>query len=238
MRRARVFLAGPAAPGEEVALPEAARRHLVQVLRLRPGDRLSGGAPDGVEWELELLSAESARVIGGRRPDVEPRAAVTLALAAPRGGRMDWVVEKAVEIGVGAIQPLLAERSALGEPGTGRQERWGRLAEAAARQSRRLVVPEVRAPTSLLEAVQAAPCPCLIAHPAGGASVAEAVAAGPSSDGVLVAVGPEGGWTEGELASAVAAGAVPVGLGPRILRVETAALVMLTLALAALGELS
>ena len=232
-----MFLPAPTAPGAEVALPEASRRHLLRVLRLQPGARLSGVTPDGVEWELELISGESARVIGGRRPEVEPDAAVTLALAVPRGGRMDWVVEKAVEIGASAIQPLLAERSPSGEPGLGRHERWGRLAEAAARQSRRVVVPQVRAPVSLGEAVRSASGPCLLAHPGDGVSVAEALAAAPTSAGALLAVGPEGGWTDAEVEAALSAGAVAVRLGPRILRVETAAMVMLTLAMAALGDL-
>ncbi len=238
MTRARVFLTAPAAAGDEVVLPHAVRRHLSRVLRLKPGDRLAGITPDGVEWELELISGEAARVIGGARPAVEPRAAVTLALAVPRGGRMDWVVEKAVEIGACAIQPLLAERSPAAEPGTGRHERWGRLAEAAARQSRRLVVPEVRTPVSLVEAVRAASGPCLLAHPGEGVSVADALSGQEPTSEVLLAVGPEGGWTEAEAAAALAGGAVAVGLGPRILRVETAALVMLALALAALGDLA
>jgi 16S rRNA (uracil1498-N3)-methyltransferase len=240
----RVFLEGPASPGGEVRLPEASRHHLLRVRRLRPGDRLSGVTPDGLELELELLppagtGALVARVLGARRRAVEPGVAVTLALAVARGPRMDWVVEKAVEIGAAAILPLVAERSARGaEIGAGRLERWRRLARSAAAQSGRVAVPPVLPPRRLEEAVRAAEGPCLLAHPDPAAPpVAGALAAGARPARVLVAVGPEGGWTEAEVAAAEAAGARRVGLGPRVLRVETAALVLLTLVLQALGEL-
>ena len=238
MRRPRIFLAGGATPGDQVAVPADARHHLARVLRLRAGDRLIGVTPDGVELELEWVSAEAARVLAARRPEVEARAAVTLALCIPKGARMDWAVEKAVEMGAAAIQPLVAERSPVTEAGSERALRWARLAEAAARQSRRVTVPPVLSPLPLEEAVRAAPGPCLITHPEGGVSVSEALAGPALPERVLVAVGPEGGWTEREVASAVGAGARRVRLGPRILRVETAALVVLTLALAALGELA
>lgn len=238
VRRSRVFLTGPAEPGEQVSLPEEARHHLTRVLRLGPGDRLTGVTPDGVELDLELLSGEQARVMSAERPQVEPRVAVSLGFCVPKGGRMDWVVEKAVELGAAALQPLVAERSSAVEAGQERTRRWQRLAEAAARQSRRLVVPEVRSPLPLVQAVQNGPGACLIAHPVGGVPIAEALAGPAPLRGLLLAIGPEGGWTPDEVAQAVAAGARCVQLGPRILRVETAALVALTLALAGLGELA
>lgn len=227
MRRPRVFL--PTAPesGERLALPAVDARHLGRVLRLQPGAALTGVAPDGREFELRWAGHGAARVVGvlpGAAPERSP--AVTLALAVPAAGRMDWVVEKAVEIGAAAIQPLLAERGIPGaRVGGGHPARWERLARAAAAQSGRRTVPAVLPPGELAPVLRAFQGEKLVAQP--GAAPLPDAPVGPA----LVAVGPEGGWTGGELATARAAGARLWGLGPTTLRVETAGLVALTLLL-------
>jgi len=234
-----VFLEGLAPPGGVLALPETARRHLGTVLRLGAGAALIGVAPDGTEWDLEWVGDGRARVLAVRAtaPAPEPETDVTLAVAVPRGERMDWLIEKAVEIGAAAILPLLAERSApAGHVGAGRPARWERLARAAAEQSGRRRIPPVLPACGLAQALAGVAGSRLLAHP-GPAGAPGGLALAPRPSGVLIAIGPEGGWSEGEVSAALEAGARLLPLGPRILRIETAALVALTLVLSALGSL-
>lgn len=241
MREVRVFLAATPAVGALVALPPEAARHLGTVLRLRAGEPLVGVDPDGGEWDLGLLGPGEARALAPRPPRaVEAATAVTLAVAVPRGERMDWVVEKATELGVAALLPLTAQRSDLaGAVGAARIERWCRLARAAAEQSGRRRIPRLLPASTLGEALRDRSGIRLLAHPAGP-TVPLADLLGPLRPvpgGVLVAVGPEGGWSPTEVAAAQEAGAGLLQLGPRILRVETAALTALTLVLAGCGDL-
>ena len=241
MRRPRVVLSRPPDRDGAVRLDPQTIHHLTTVLRLRPGACVVGLDPDGGLWELELDWAhgggDCARVRAALPSPPSSRVSVTLAIAVPKGGRMDWLVEKAVELGVAAIQPLEAERSAPGRAASeARLERWARLCRAAAAQCGRAQVPAVRAAQPLEEALREFAGPCLLADtvaPAGSVTaVAKAALPAPR---LLLAVGPEGGWTPRERDGALAAGAQPVGLGPRILRVETAALAALVLVTAALG---
>jgi 16S rRNA (uracil1498-N3)-methyltransferase len=227
VRRPRVFLPTAPAPGERLSLPAVDGRHLGRVLRLRPGAALTGVAPDGQEFELRWAGEGAAWVVAALpAAGPEPSVPVTLALAVPAAGRMDWVVEKAVEIGAAAIQPLLAERGIPdARVGGGHPARWERLARAAAAQSGRRTVPAVLPPGEPAAVLGGFRRAKLVAQP-GAAPLPEAPG-GP----VLVAVGPEGGWTGGELAAARAVGARLWGLGPTTLRVETAGLVALTLLL-------
>ncbi len=243
MRRPRVVLARRPGPDGAVRLDPAATHHLTTVLRLRPGARVVGVDPGGQVWELELGAADrdgcSAQVCGELAPSPPAAVAVTLAVAVPRGGRMDWLVEKAVELGVESLQPLLAERSS---PGGGAPEarlsRWTRLARAAAEQCGRAQVPLVAAARSLDEVLDGFAGPCLLADTAGAAAApSEAARSILPASRLLLLVGPEGGFSGRERAAALAAGALPIGLGPRVLRVETAALAALVLVTAALGGL-
>jgi len=239
VRPPRVFLPAPAAPGQTVQLPAEVRHHLRAVLRLRPGARLAAADPSGSEFDLELLPDGGARVLARAAdgPGPEPAVALTLALAVPEGARMDWAVEKAVEIGAAAIRPLQAARAARPPAGAERIARWSRLAAAAAAQSRRRAVPAVLPALDLPAAVAQAGGPCAVAHPGAGAGLWGVAASWPAGGAALIAIGPEGGWTDGELGAAEAAGARVCSLGPRVLRVETAAIVALTLALHALRAL-
>jgi 16S rRNA (uracil1498-N3)-methyltransferase len=233
VRAPRVFLRAPVVPGERVPLPPDERHHLLHVLRLRPGAELAGAAPGPAEVPLRLLPDGSVEVAGEPVP-VPTGVPVTLAVAPPEPARMDWIVEKAVELGAAAILPLRAARSERGaEPG--RAGRWARLAAAAARQSRQPAVPPILPPQDLASALAAAPGAALVAHPGADAGAAARVASERPA-ALLVAVGPEGGWTEAELEAAARAGAVPWGLGRAVLRVETAALAALVLAQALLGS--
>lgn len=184
--------------------------HLSRSLRLRPGDALTVSDGRG-RWRRARFGPQP-------EPDGEvvvepaPAPALTVGLAPVKGQRPEWAVQKLTELGVDAIWLLVADRSVVrweGERAAGHRERLGRVAREAAMQSRRAWLPEVRTGVGLAEAA-AAPG-AVLAHP-GGAS--------PSLASPVVLVGPEGGWSEAELALAP-----HVALGPTVLRAETAAVV-------------
>jgi 16S rRNA (uracil1498-N3)-methyltransferase len=156
-------------------------------------------------------------------------AEVSLYQAVPKGGRMDLVVEKATEVGVTSIVPLLTQRGVV-SPREGKVGRWRRVAEAAARQSLRLSIPKVSEPVPFSEAVSRVGERGVLLHNDTGVPPVEAVVGSP----VGLLVGPEGGWGEDELRLAGDAG-MPLGsMGPYRLRSETAGIVAVARALAAL----
>jgi len=220
----------PRVPCPEVArefqVDREASHHLVRVLRLGVGDRFLAFDGSGVEALAEITEARSvvkARLLESRYPEVEARTAVTLFLALVKGERFDWAVEKATELGVARLVPMATERTEVRVPGEERQGRWQRLATSAAAQSGRVRVPEVAAPLSFFRALGEATRleRALLLTPG-----AEPMT-GPWGATLALLVGPEGGFSEAELAAADSAGLARAGLGPRILRVETAALAAL-----------
>jgi 16S rRNA (uracil1498-N3)-methyltransferase len=209
-------------------LPRDEAQHVFKVLRGREGDLI-----EVVDARGRLLLAE----LGGQQTAVvvvEPEApaeevGVALYQAVPKGGRMDLVVEKATEVGATAIVPLLTERGIV-KPREGKVERWRRVAKAAARQSLRLRVPIVEEPVSFLEAARGAGEAGILMHNASRLKPVEAVV----EEGARVFVGPEGGWSEEELKMAEEAGLALAQLGPYRLRSETAGIVAVARARAAL----
>ena len=218
----------------EVVLSAERSRRLSSVLRMRSGAALRVFDGHGREREATLIdqdaSRQRARLARGAAvvPVREPSARVTLCCAFPRGTRGDWIVEKATELGVAAFVVIESDRAVL-HPGEGRVERWRRIAIEAAEQSGRAVVPafEETPPGGALT---------LVADPGATLTPREALdrVAG-LAESIALYIGPEGGWSDDERATHDH-GAL-VSLGPRTLRVETAALVALTLTLDALGEL-
>lgn len=156
-------------------------------------------------------------------------AEVYLYQAVPKGGRMDLVVEKATEVGATGIVPLLTQRGVV-SPREGKVERWRRVAEAAARQSLGMSVPDVSEPVTFEAAVRDAGESGVLLHNAPELGDVEDVV----KAGVRLFVGPEGGWAEAELGAAERAGLVTAQLGPRRLRSETAGIVGVSRARAAL----
>ncbi len=229
----RLFVARPLQAGATVALPAGPARH-VQVLRLQPGAALTLFNGEGGEWSATLLqigrSEVSVRVGGHAAVDRELGLPVLLALGMPANERMDTLVEKATELGVNAIQPLLCERSVLrlaGERAQKKVAHWQGVVRAACEQSGRTRVPQVAPVRTLGEWLCALP-----AHDASrwllGFDDARPVATVPAPlGGVLCLSGPEGGLTPAEDASARAAGFTAVSLGPRVRRADTAPLALL-----------
>jgi 16S rRNA (uracil1498-N3)-methyltransferase len=229
----RLYLAPEEFVATEVRLTGARARRLTGVLRLRPGATLR--VFDGRGAERMALVLRSGRAVTALElgevvaPLPEPRVAVTLVCAFPRGARGDWIVEKTTELGVARIVPLRSDRAVLA-PGRGRLARWRRVAIEAAEQCGRAVVPEFggEPPPGALE---------LVADREQGVYVREALDGAARTTAVALFVGPEGGWSDREREEHAAAGRVTVTLGPRTLRVETAAVVGVAQVLEATGGL-
>lgn len=233
---ARLFVDLPlTAAGQVLDLPPGPTRH-AQVLRLQPGDPITlfDGRGDGAlagEWTAEVTQMGRSVVQVVLREftplDRELPTAVTLAVVMPANDRMDFLVEKATELGAVALQPLVGERSVLrlsGERADKKVAHWQGVAQAAAEQCGRTRVPMVSPVRPLNGWLATPPSGCRwVARP--GAATVRRPTERPSQ--LTLLTGPEGGLSPSELAAAVAAGFEPVGLGPRILRADTAPLSLL-----------
>ena len=209
-------------------LPEEEAQHVLRVLRGRPGDVLEVMDAGRRLFVAELRGGGEAVVLEEVVAPAED-AEVFLYQAVPKGGRMDLVVEKTTEVGVTGIVPLFTERGVV-KPRDGKVERWRRLAAAAARQSLRLRVPEVLEPVHFSEAVRRIGGDGILLHNAPDLDPLEAVVSSP----VSLFIGPEGGWSEEEMRLAEEAGLTRAQLGPYRLRSETAGMVAVARARAAL----
>jgi 16S rRNA (uracil1498-N3)-methyltransferase len=240
----RLFVGGTLqlAPGLQADLPEHAVRH-AQVRRVQPGDWLRLFDGQGADWPAQVLDVGRKHVrveVGNPQPvALELPTTVTLAVVVPANERMDNLVEKATELGVACIQPLMAERSVLrlvGERAQRRQQHWQAVAVAASEQCGRARVPEVAAVQPLLSWLQAL---AAVVDPPHSLQQArwllslypQAQPLGELGGGPLAQVislsGPEGGFAPDEERAAQAAGFKPVSLGPRVLRADTAPLALL-----------
>jgi 16S rRNA (uracil1498-N3)-methyltransferase len=238
----RVFIPAKFLDSERVTLDRAASRHLVKVLRLQAGAEVRVFDGCGTEVEGRIVRAHAAGVelaLGQRHRVPSPPVTITLLQSVPRGDRMDVIVQKTTELGITRIVPVLSTRGMV-KPPPGKTRRWRTISQEAARQSGRADVPEVEDAVALDVALADAAA-------AGGTRLAlwEEERALPLRQvlvqvpplPVILLVGPEGGLSEAEVESARGQGFRAVGLGPRILRVETAALVAVALTQAALGGL-
>jgi 16S rRNA (uracil1498-N3)-methyltransferase len=215
----------------EPAAEEA--HHLLRVLRARPGDgvQLFDGRGNEVSAVVEDHSGSRVTLRTTGPVVVVPRQVPELVLiqALAKGDRMDWLIEKVTELGADTIRPVVTERVITrlrdGAAAGRRLERYQRVALAATRQCGRAWMPEVVRPGVLEDAVHAAGCDVLFVGALTGNPEPLAAAAGRAAGArrVGLVIGPEGDLTPGELQACLEAGAVPVTFGPRILRVETAA---------------
>jgi len=243
----RRFIVRPEAiEGGRVRFDRDEARHLGRVLRLRPGALVEAADGAGRTFTvcLEALGAREAwgRIVGERAPAVESPCAITLGQAILKGERMAWLLQKATELGVARIVPMETERvvaRAAGERGAARQARWARIAREAVKQCGRPVVPVVEAPRPFAEVAAEAGRhdAAWLLWEGGGTSVAAAARQAGRARRLLLLVGPEGGFTAGEVALGERQGARVVGLGPRILRAESAGLVAVALCQHLFGDL-
>lgn len=215
-------------------------RHLATVLRARPGTEFVAFDGSGAGWRAVVESVETgrvqAKVIGGVA-EKKAKTSVTLLIGAIKAPRMDWLVEKATELGAARLVAMVTQRSVV-TPGLGRMERWRNLAVAAAKQSRRLRLPELSPPVEMRSVVSAYPSgvPLWVLDFSDRARLLGEIAPPEPPPELTVAVGPEGGFTSEELDGLADKGARFWSLGLRPLRSETAAVAALA-ALAAKGWL-
>jgi 16S rRNA (uracil1498-N3)-methyltransferase len=237
----RLYCDLPLSPGAEIALPEAAARHALTVLRLRVGDTLRLFNGTGGEYRASLVAVGKrearVRLFEFHPVERESPLEITLALGISAGERMDYSLQKATELGVAAIQPLATERSVVklaGERAGKRLQHWQQVVIAACEQCGRNRVPVVAPVRKLFDYLGAVDRgKRLLMLSPDAATPLKRVS--PSAEVVLL-IGAEGGLASAEREAAEASGFEPVSLGPRILRTETAPVAALAVLQALWGD--
>jgi 16S rRNA (uracil1498-N3)-methyltransferase len=242
MRLTRVYVPVALAPEARHLIEGAAAAHMVRVLRLRVGDPLTAFDGHGGEYPAKIAALGKGTVLiqAGAHHAIERESPlpVTLVQGISRGERMDWVMQKATELGVCRIVPLITERTVVRldeRQVESRLRHWRAIVVGACEQCGRNRVPEVTGPTTL-DRYLAVPSSerRLVLSPAGTLRVQELDRGGAA---LALLVGPEGGLTQAEQQLAHEGGFVPLRLGPRVLRTETAAIAALTALQVQLGDL-
>ena len=242
MRLTRSHVELPLRAGEEIALPEDVAAHLLRVLRLQVGEACVLFNGDGHDYDARIsaLGKRDARaqIVGVRHLDNESPLRIVLLQGIARGEKMDWILQKATELGVARILPVDSERSEVKLDAARAQKRlahWREVVVAACEQSGRAVVPDVLPPQALAQAAPLREGRGLLLDPQGAASLA--TLGGQAFDACTLAIGPEGGWSPRDRGQLDAAGYEGVRLGPRILRTETAGIAAIAALQALRGDL-
>jgi 16S rRNA (uracil1498-N3)-methyltransferase len=242
MRLTRSHVDLPLAIGAEVALPDDVAAHLLRVLRLQAGDPCVLFNGDGHDYEARIVAAGKrearAEILAARRVDNESPLRITLLQGVARGEKMDWILQKATELGVHRILPASSDRSEVkldAQRADKRLAHWRGIVVSACEQSARAVVPEVVAPQSLAAAAPLRDGRGFILDPFADASLASL--GGMDLRACTLAIGPEGGWSPRDRAQLVAAGYTGLRLGPRVLRTETAGIAAIAALQALCGDL-
>ena len=242
MRLTRSHVDLPLRVGNEIALPEDVAAHLLRVLRLQVGDACVLFNGDGHDYDARItaLGKREARaeVVAARRIENESPLRITLLQGIARGEKMDWILQKATELGIARILPTSSDRSEVkldAQRADKRLAHWRGIVVSACEQSGRATVPDVAAPQSLAQAAAMREGRGFILDPFAEASLS-------SLQGVellacTIAIGPEGGWSPRDREQLVAAGYEGLRLGPRVLRTETAGIAAIAALQAACGDL-
>jgi 16S rRNA (uracil1498-N3)-methyltransferase len=247
MRHVRIFTAKQLAVDTRVELSGTAARHISQVLRMASGEVLVLFDGSGREYPGVIQSAAKNRVVveltAAREPAVESPLRITLWHGLCRGSRMDTVVQKATELGVAHIQPVIAEHSVVrldAARASKKTAHWNAIAASACEQSGRVVPPIITNPRELLACLDdfrnSSPLnvTAVMCDPDGSSGLSQSLVRGRET---IIITGPEGGFSPAEKDAAVTAGFQLVSLGPRILRTETAPVAALSIAQAIAGDL-
>lgn len=229
--------------GQVVALSDEAANHVGRVLRMSAGQAIQLFTGDGFDYDAEIVSASKknveVRVLARHANVSESAVKIHLGQAISRGDRMDFVLQKSVELGVHTITPLFTERCGVklsGERLEKKREQWQKIVISACEQSGRAYVPEVKAPVALSQWLTDLPEALrLTLDPQARKALREQTLV---QQRIQLLIGPEGGLSEAEVAAAAAADFQPVQLGPRVLRTETAALTALSVVQYQFGDLA
>ena len=231
---------------DQVAIEGTDARHIGKVLRLKPGDHVAVVA-DGEEYEVALTeigpNVVRGQVVQGCSSSADPALQVMLVQGLPKGDKLELIIQKCTELGIAEIWPVHTERSVVrlnAEKAEERRERWQRIAREAAKQCKRQRIPVIKGIQSWAGALQSLP-DCiqgiLLWEREDTNTLREALLDMNYEKPVYIFVGPEGGLTEEEVSLARRQGVLPVTLGPRILRTETAGLAALSIIMYQLGDL-
>lgn len=247
----RFFVKPEQIVGDRITIVGSDAHHIADVLRLSPGQRIIVCDGDGFEYESEILSCTKNEVklsvIKVKKSTTEPSIRVILAQGMPKKAEnLELVIQKATELGVSRFVPLISERTVV-RPKEGKMDtrlsRWGRIALEAAKQSQRAVVPVIDKPMSLKGFLETVPRDafCIIPWEMEKDTGIKETLQWEQENRILrtavVLIGPEGGFSQEEIDEARRAGVIPVSLGPRILRTETAAITVLGIVMYELGDL-
>ncbi|HXR89704.1 MAG TPA: 16S rRNA (uracil(1498)-N(3))-methyltransferase [Steroidobacteraceae bacterium] len=244
MRLTRVHVTESLQVGKRIAVEGAAANHITRVLRLRAGEPLTLFNGNGAEYAATILEFRRDTVLVEVGPEQaanrESPLPLTLAQGISRGERMDWILQKATELGGSRIVPVFTERSVVrldAKQAERKLQHWRAIAVAACEQCGRNRVPEITQPTDLFEFLGNGVEPRmtrLLLSPISDVSIDEVSV---SAAGVTVLIGPEGGLTDNEHEVARRSGFTAVRMGPRVLRTETAAIAALTILQHRFGDL-
>jgi 16S rRNA (uracil1498-N3)-methyltransferase len=248
MRLTRVYVDAPVAAGKRVIVEGSAANHIARVLRLRSGDSLTVFDGSGGEFgaRIEEFRKETVVVaVEEHRPlDRESPLPLTLVQGISRGERMDWIIQKATELGASRIVPVFTKRSVvrLDEKQAERKlQHWRAITVAACEQCGRNRIPDLAAPLDFFDMLAGdssgrpdSGSTRLLLSPSGDLRIDDLQGVG---KGITVLIGPEGGLEDVEQEAALAAGFKAVRLGPRVLRTETAAIAALTIIQRYFGDL-
>ncbi|MGH2413307.1 MAG: 16S rRNA (uracil(1498)-N(3))-methyltransferase [Microcystaceae cyanobacterium] len=218
---------------EQIILFPQQQHYLNRVLRLKNGARFVAIDGQGKSWLAELRGT-SAQILEPLVESTELSLAVTLIVALPKGNGFDEVVRCCTELGVTTLMPIMSDRTLL-KPSPHKLERWRKIAQEAAEQSERQIVPNIVEPidfTPVISLVSNTDTDCYICVARRKVNHLLECLRHRSRSNLVIATGPEGGWTPEEVEKAIAAGFQPVSLGTRILRAITAPIVALSLAVA------
>ncbi len=240
----RFFVSPDSIHNDRATLGGSLVHQLRNVLHLRAGERVVLLDNSGWEFEVELESVNAAEVSGrvvDKRPSLhEPRVTLVLFQALLKADKFEWVLQKGTELGIAAFMPLVSERVVRDEVSAKKMKRWQRIVREAAEQSERAIVPQIKAPIAFADAVQSAMrdgLSLILYEAERGESLRAHLQNHRDAQRINLFIGPEGGFSADEIASAKQQRVTPVTLGPRILRAETAGLVAASAILYELGEM-
>jgi 16S rRNA (uracil1498-N3)-methyltransferase len=244
VREVRIYQAGTYQTGQSLELSPEAGQHVRVVLRMQPGDKITLFCGDNREFAAILTDVcrkkISVKILTERVVSRESPRAIHLAQAISKGERMEWVVQKTVELGVTSITPIITARSLMkldAERMEKKRTQWQAIAIAACEQSGRNQVPLVKSAHSLEEYLQKKVAPLQFVLQPKEAKTWRDYNFAQAKTELALLIGPEGGFSQEELQQIFSAGYNPLCLGPRVLRTETAAIVALSVLQAICGDL-
>lgn len=231
----------PAAVGDTVVIDGQDAVHIRRSLRLREGDDVLLCDGRSTEYDTVISSFENDAVVltvqAVRPSAAEPTLKITLFQGLPKSDKLEWIIQKSVELGVCDIVPMELSRSIakIGDKADKKLARWQAIADEAAGQSGRGILPQVHAPVSLTKAIEMmGDVPTIVCYEGGGVPFCDLVK--PDMTALNIVIGPEGGIAPDEIERLVEAGGVTATLGKRILRCETAPVAVIAAAMAITGN--